>query len=71
MPDIFVNAASGVDSTTRGNTAARPLRTITYAIDEGIRRHGERTYVNIHIADGTYNQAEGETFPLISGVRPE
>ncbi len=65
MPDIFVNAASGVDSTTRGNTAARPLRTITYAIDQGIIRYSERATVNIRIADGTYNQAGGETLPLI------
>jgi len=64
VPDIFVNAASGVDSTTRGNTAARPLRTITYAIDQGIIRYSERATVNIRIADGTYNQAGGGNTPF-------
>jgi parallel beta-helix repeat protein len=57
--DIFVNAASGNDSTGAG-TAASPVRTIGHAIAVTAGKPG----VTINAAAGTYDTALGEIFPL-------
>lgn len=58
LPAYYVNAATGLD--TNAGTQAAPFKTITKALataSTGIS-------LNIFVAPGTYNAANGEVFPL-------
>ena len=56
---IYVNPATGADTTGAGATAAAPYKTITFALSQA------QAGTVIQLAPGTYNQQSGETFPLL------
>ncbi|MDZ8051526.1 MAG: DUF1565 domain-containing protein [Aulosira sp. ZfuVER01] len=56
---IYVNPATGADTTGGGTTQAAPYKTITFAISQA------QSGTVIQLAPGTYNQQSGETFPLL------
>ena len=56
---IYVNGATGIDSTGAGNTEATPIKTITYALKEA------QAGTVIQLAPGTYSEQIGEVFPLV------
>ncbi|MBV8885262.1 MAG: DUF1565 domain-containing protein [Chroococcidiopsidaceae cyanobacterium CP_BM_RX_35] len=56
---IYVNAATGIDSTGAGNTQATPTKTITYALKEA------QPGTVIQLAPGSYSDKTGEVFPLV------
>ncbi|BAY27132.1 hypothetical protein NIES2100_69540 [Calothrix sp. NIES-2100] len=61
---IYVNPATGADTTGAGATAAAPYKTITFALKQA------QAGTVIQLAPGTYDQQSGEIFPLLlkSGV---
>jgi hypothetical protein len=63
MPDLFVDGTLGTDTPASGTTAADPLRSLTFAVEEGVRRFGT-SRTAIHLAAGTYGTATGEVFPI-------
>jgi parallel beta-helix repeat protein len=56
---IYVNSATGADTTGAGATAAAPYKTITFALSQA------QPGTIIQLAGGNYNQESGETFPLL------
>ncbi|QDL07405.1 hypothetical protein DP113_05330 [Brasilonema octagenarum UFV-E1] len=56
---IYVNPQTGTDSTSASNSEAAPYKTITYALNQA------QPGTVIQLAPGTYNQENGETFPLL------
>ena len=56
---IYVNPATGTDSTSAANTEAAPYKTITYALSQA-----EPNTV-IQLAAGNYTSETGEVFPLV------
>jgi parallel beta-helix repeat protein len=56
---LYVNPSTGTDATGRG-TAAAPLKTITYALEQ----ISEGTPTVIQLATGQYSEQSGERFPL-------
>ncbi|WP_416336308.1 DUF1565 domain-containing protein [Calothrix sp. UHCC 0171] len=55
---VYVNPATGSDTTGAGTSAEAPLKSITFAL-----RQAQAGTV-IQLAPGTYNVESGETFPL-------
>lgn len=64
MPNLYVNPTTGRDVQGIGDTPTSPLRTITYAITESVRRFGA-SFSTIYLADGYYTRASGEEFPIL------
>ena len=58
----YVNAVVGLDQSGYGLTRAEPYKTITYALAQ------ETTKSTVEVANGTYDAANGEQFPIT--VRP-
>ncbi|MBW4686289.1 MAG: DUF1565 domain-containing protein [Komarekiella atlantica HA4396-MV6] len=56
---IYVNSATGADTTGAGATAAAPYKTITFALSQA------QPGTTIQLAAGNYNQESGETFPVL------
>jgi parallel beta-helix repeat protein len=56
---IYVNSATGADTTGAGATATAPYKTITFALSQA------QPGTIIQLAGGNYNQESGETFPLL------
>jgi parallel beta-helix repeat protein len=61
---IYVDSATGADTTGAGTTQAAPFKTITFALTQA------QPGTVIQLAPGSYNSESGEKFPLIlkSGV---
>jgi parallel beta-helix repeat protein len=57
LPDLYVNAGTGNDSNA-GTSSTSPFKTITKALSVAVLGQ------NINVAAGTYDTANGETFPL-------
>jgi parallel beta-helix repeat protein len=55
---VYVNPATGSDSTGAGTSTAQPYKTITYALSQA------QPGTTIQLAPGTYNKESGEVFPL-------
>ncbi|VVC76398.1 hypothetical protein AQUSIP_17100 [Aquicella siphonis] len=64
MPDLYVNPVTGNNEPGRGNSSDDPLRTITFSIAEAVRRFGSG-FCTLFLADGLYNRALGEEFPIL------
>ena len=62
MSIVYVNSALGQDGPTSGKTAATPLKTISYALQQA------EPGTTIQLASGSYTAQGGEVFPLI--LRP-
>jgi parallel beta-helix repeat protein len=59
---VYVNPQTGSDSSTAGNSAATPYRTISYALQQA------QAGTVIQLAPGSYTADTGEVFPLM--VKP-
>ncbi len=58
-PVIYVNPATGADTTGAGATAATPYKTISFALNQA------QPGTVIQLAPGNYSSESGEQFPLI------
>jgi parallel beta-helix repeat protein len=56
---IYVNPQTGQDTNGAGTTAAKPYKTITYALNQA------QSGTVIQLSPGTYNKDSGEQFPLL------
>jgi hypothetical protein len=61
---VYVNAKTGNDTTNNGQSSSTPYKTITKAL-KAVASPGPIPVLDIEVANGVYNAANGEVFPLV------